>query len=128
MTVPLSALVSTAKTTDVAGDVIGDLAPTVIPVTEPLARAVETLSEQLGVANRRINELQTALTAERDRAERSVEELLTHLTDARTAAMITGCEAEALRTQLELLTERRPWWRRWFRRAGHREWGGNHAD
>ena len=31
------------------------------------------------------------------------------------AAMISGSEAAALRARLELLTERRPWWRRWFR-------------
>jgi hypothetical protein len=57
-----------------------------------------------------------------DRAERQVEEgrnridkLLIELADARTAAMISGCEAAVLRTQLAMLTERRPWWRRWLR-------------
>jgi hypothetical protein len=57
-----------------------------------------------------------------DRAERQAEEggkridaLLIELADARTAATITDCEAAALRTRLELMTERRPWWRRWFR-------------
>jgi hypothetical protein len=39
------------------------------------------------------------------------EELLMDLAVARTEAMITSCEAAALRTQLELLTERRPRWR-----------------
>jgi hypothetical protein len=29
--------------------------------------------------------------------------------------MITGCEAAALRSRIEILTDRRPWWRRWFR-------------
>ena len=29
--------------------------------------------------------------------------------------MISSCEAAVLRTRLELLSERRPWWRRWFR-------------
>ena len=36
-----------------------------------------------------------------------------YLADARTAAMITGCEAAALRTCLDQLRSR-PWWRRWF--------------
>jgi hypothetical protein len=35
--------------------------------TDPLAQAVEALREQLGIANRRIDELQAALTAERRR-------------------------------------------------------------
>jgi len=45
------------------------------------------------------------------------DELLVALADVRTAAMITGCEAAALRTRLALLTDqsRRPWWRRWLR-------------
>jgi hypothetical protein len=50
-----------------------------------LARAVETLREQLGIANRRIDELQAALAEERRRA----------------IEILTGF--------------RRPWWRRWFR-------------
>jgi hypothetical protein len=91
---------------DVTDDVTGDVAPAVIPVTEPLAHAVEALSEQLGIANRRIDELQ-----------RRIDGLHSDLADARTAAMITGCEAAALRSRLELLTDerRRSWWRRWFR-------------
>ena len=59
---------------------------------------------QLAIANRRVDELQ-----------RRIDGLHTDLADARTAAMITGCEAAALRSRLELMTERRPWWRRWFR-------------
>ena len=60
----------------------------------------------------------------RGRAERQVEEgckrideLLIEISDARTAAMISGADAAALRSQLALLTDerRRPWWRRWFR-------------
>ena len=90
-----------------------------------LSQAVEMLREDLASANR-------SLLSERERAERAerrVDELLAllaeeqrrvgglyvELADARTAAMITGCEAAALRGQLALLTERRPWWRRWFR-------------
>jgi hypothetical protein len=52
---------------------------------DPLAQAVEALREQLGIANRRIDELQAALTAER----RRVIEILTE--------------------------SRASWWRRWFR-------------
>jgi len=58
------------------------------------------LGEDLGIANRRIDDLLAALS------------------DARTAAMISSNEAAALRAQLELLTgPRRPWWRRWWRRS-----------
>lgn len=58
--------------------------------------AVETLRDQLGIANRRVDEPLIALA------------------DARTAEMISGNEAAVLRAQLELLAGRRPW-RRWFR-------------
>ena len=50
-----------------------------------------------------------------DELQRRIDGLYTELADARTAAMISGCEAAALRSRLALLTERRPWWRRWFR-------------
>jgi hypothetical protein len=70
---------------------------TVIAI-DTLSQAVEFLREDVGIANRRIDELLAALA------------------DARTAAMISSNEAAALRTQLALLTgPRRPWWRRWFR-------------
>ena len=69
-----------------------------------IATAVEMLRQDLGIANRRIDELQGALA------------------DARTAAMISSNDAAALRAQLvELLSglARRPRrslrWRRWFR-------------
>jgi len=55
------------------------------------------LREDLGTANRRIDEL------------------LMDLANARTAAMIRGCEVAALRSQLALLTNERPRWRGWFR-------------
>ena len=64
---------------------------------QALNTAVEALSAQLAIANRRIDELLAALA------------------DARTAAMISGSEAAALRAQVALLTDHRPWWRRWFR-------------
>jgi hypothetical protein len=63
--------------------------------------------------NKRTDELQASLPEER----RRIDGLYTELADARTAALISGSEAAALRTRLALLTDerRRPWWRRWFR-------------
>jgi hypothetical protein len=57
------------------------------PGTDPiLAQAVEALREQLAIANRRIDELQAALTEERRKL----------------IAILTG-------------PARVPWWRKWFR-------------
>jgi hypothetical protein len=84
----------------VADDVADDIAP----VTAALAQAVKTLSDQLEIANGRAG-----------RAEGRIDELLLALADARTAALISANDAAALRTQLALLTDRRPWWRRWVR-------------
>jgi hypothetical protein len=67
--------------------------------------------ERVGRAERRGEELLALLAEER----RRIDGLYTELADARTAAMISGCEAAVLRTRLELLTDRRPWWRRWVR-------------
>ena len=55
------------------------------------------------------------LAAEARRLRPDVDGLLIELAEARIAAMISGCEAAVLRTQLATLTERRPWWRRRFR-------------
>jgi hypothetical protein len=60
-----------------------------------LETAVRTLTDQLDIANRRIDEL------------------LHQLADARTAALITGCEAAALRAENALL-KARPRWKRWL--------------
>jgi chromosome segregation ATPase len=60
---------------------------------------------------KRIDELQASLAEER----RRINGLYTDLADAPTAAIISGADAAALRTQLALLTERRPWWWQWFR-------------
>ena len=60
---------------------------------------------------KRVDELQASLADER----RRIDGLYTKLADARTATMISGSEAAVLRTRLELLTERRPWWRGWFK-------------
>jgi hypothetical protein len=65
-----------------------------------LSLAVDSLREQLAIANRRT-----------DRAERRIDELQDELTRER-------CRAAALgRKLIEVLTgpERIPWWRRWFR-------------
>jgi hypothetical protein len=74
----------------VAGDVADDVADDVAPVTAALSRAVETLREQLEIANGRA-----------DRAERRIDELQAALVEER-------------RRVIAILT-RRPWWRRWLR-------------
>jgi hypothetical protein len=62
------------------------------PVTVTLTRGIESLREQLVIANARA-----------DRAERRIEELQAALSEER-------------RRVIEILTESRPaWWRRWFR-------------
>jgi hypothetical protein len=50
-----------------------------------------------------------------EQARNRVDGLLIELAETRTAAMISGCEAAVLRTQIATLTERRPWWRMRFR-------------
>ena len=88
---------------------------------QTLSQTVEMLREDVAVANsslraereraeHRIGELQTLLTEER----RRIDGLHTDLADARTAAVISGSEAAALRAENALL-KARPWWRRWFR-------------
>jgi predicted RNase H-like nuclease (RuvC/YqgF family) len=84
---------------------------------QTLSQTVEMLREDVGherdradQAERRIDELLHDLAEER----RRIDGLHTDLADARTAAMISGSEAAALRSRLDL-TDRRPWWRRWFR-------------
>jgi len=90
-----------------------------VTTTDPLtAIAIQTLSQAVEM-------LREDVERERDRADRAerqveegrnrIDKLLIELADARTAAMISGCEAAVLRTQLAMLTERRSWWRRWLR-------------
>ena len=50
-----------------------------------------------------------------ERARKRVDGLLIELAEVRIDAMISGCEAAVLRTQLAMLTDRCPWWCRWFR-------------
>jgi hypothetical protein len=79
---------------------------------------LQTLESTIAALREQVEYAQSGLVAERQRAEQAehrVDDLLVALADARTAAMITGYEAAALRTRLARLTERRPWWRRWFR-------------
>ena len=93
-----------------------DATPEKGPETDPLtAIAIQPLSQAVEL-------LREDVEREWDRAERQAEEgrkridaLLIELAHTRTAAMISGCEAAVLRTRLELMTDRRPWWRRWFR-------------
>jgi hypothetical protein len=75
------------------------VADDVAPVTAALAQAVETLREQLGIANRRIDELQAALAEERRR--------LTAVLMHRQAGSVPAVAAV---TRL-----RQSWWRHWFR-------------
>jgi hypothetical protein len=87
-------------------------------VSETLSRAVDSLREQLGIANdraeraeRRINELQAALADERRRFDASETErrelserlhrVLTHRRSGSVPAVMRR--------------EQAPWWRRWFR-------------
>jgi hypothetical protein len=86
-------------------------APEKGPETDPLpAIAIQTLSQAVEMLREDVaHERERA-----DQAERRIDELLHDLADARTAAMITGCEAAALRAENALL-KARPWWRRWFR-------------
>jgi predicted nucleic acid-binding protein len=89
---------------------------------QTLSQAVEMLREDLAIANssllserERVAHAERKLETERQDARRRIDGLYADLADARTAAMITGCEAAALRSRIEILTDRRPWWRRWFR-------------
>jgi len=81
------------------------------PDAPQTVRALESAVEELRAT---ITDLRQRLDRERERAERRVDELLVELADARTAAMVTGCEAAALRVENALL-KARPWWRRWLR-------------
>ena len=85
--------------------------------TDPMAAiGIQTLSQAVEMLRQDVeHERERGDQAERQAAEgrKRIDELLHELADARTAAMITGCEAAALRSRLEILTDerRRPWWR-----------------
>lgn len=87
---------------------------------QTLSQAVEMLREDVEHERDRADRAERQVEVERQQVEegrKRVDGLLIELADARTAAMISGCEAAVLRTQLAILTDerRRPWWRRWFR-------------
>ena len=85
---------------------------------QTLSQAVEMLREDVEHERDRADRAEGQVEVERQLVEQGrkrVDELLIELADARTTAMISGCEAAVLRTQLATLTERRPWWRRRFR-------------
>ena len=85
---------------------------------QTLSRAVEMLREDVEHARDRADRAEGQVEVERllaEQARKRVDGLLIELAEARTAAMISGCEAAALRTQLAKLTERCLWWRRRFR-------------
>jgi len=82
------------------------------------AIGIQTLSQAVEMLRQDVeHERERGDQAERQAAEgrKRIDELLHELADVRTEAMISGCEAAALRTQLALLTKRASWWRRWFR-------------
>jgi hypothetical protein len=95
---------------------------------QTLSQAVEMLREDLAIANssllserERVEHAEHKLETERqdarsriDELQRRIDGLHTDLADARTAAMISGSEAAALRAENALL-KARPWWRRWWR-------------
>ena len=87
---------------------------------QTLSQAVEMLREDVGHERDRADQAEQKideLTEDRRRDAEERRQLLTDLADARTAAMITGCEAAALRSRIAILTDQRarPWWRKWFR-------------
>ena len=84
-----------------------------ISLADQAERQVEIEWQLVEEGRKWIDELQALLADER----RRIDGLQTDFADARTAAMITGCEAAALRARLALQTDERrcPWWRRWFR-------------
>ena len=92
--------------------------PLTVIAIQTLSQAVEMLREDVEHERDRADRAEGQVEVERQLVEQGrkrVDELLIELADARTTAMISGCEAAVVRTQLATLTERRPWWRRRFR-------------
>ena len=92
--------------------------PLTVIAIQTLSQAVEMLREDVEHERDRADRAEGQVEVERQLVEQGrkrVDELLIELADARTAAMISGCEAAVLCTELATLTERRPWWRRRFR-------------
>ena len=92
--------------------------PVTVIAIQTLSQAVEMLREDVEHARDRADRAEGQVEVERrlvEQARKRVDGLLFELAEARIAAMISGCEAAVLRTELATLTERRPWWRRRFR-------------
>ena len=94
--------------------------PLTVIAIQTLSQAVEMLREDVEHERDRADRAERQVEVERQLVEegrKRVDGLLIELADARTGAMISGCEAAVLRTQLAILTDerRRPWWRRWLR-------------
>jgi len=78
---------------------------------QTLSQAVEMLREDVEHGRDRADRAEGQVEVERllaEQATKRVDGLLIELAEARTAAMISGCEAAVLRTQLAKLAERRP--------------------
>jgi uncharacterized protein YukE len=73
---------------------VQDLNGTVHPHMQALVQAIDSLTEQLAIANRRVDQAEER-AADKDRV---IENL-----------------REEIRFLYRLLADRRPWWRRWFR-------------
>ena len=90
-----------------------DSDPLTVIGIQTLSQAVEMLREDLAIANssllserERVEHAERKLETERQDARRRIDGLYADLADARTAAMITGCEAAALRAHDD---QRREW-------------------
>ena len=93
-------------------------------VREVVGAYIAPLTGQLDRETSRAERAERQIEAERQRVEdsrkridelqRRIDGLHADLADARTAAMISGSEAAALRCENALL-KARPWWRKWFR-------------
>ena len=71
----------------------------------PAPEAVNLLRNQLEVANWRADSADARAERERERADQAEQR----------AAVTIGYLREEITSLLRLLTDRRPWWRRWFR-------------
>jgi hypothetical protein len=96
---------SSATPSDVAADIAGDVADNDTPATARLAEAIEVLRQQLEVANQRADRAEAQAEHERKRTDQA---------EQRAAETIAYLRSE-ITALLQLLTDRRPWWRRWFR-------------
>jgi hypothetical protein len=73
--------------------------------------AIDALSEQLAIANRRLDEERACSTRAMERAASEIADVRQHLVDAQTAERIARDEAAGLRAELDA-RKRWGWWRR----------------